>query len=651
MSSPLIAALLGADDAQREDALSGLSQVASDTFGQNATDFGALMRDSGCIPVLIDCMAHSELDIVQNAMSLLGNLLTDVFDVEARQSLALFVKGGGLNILQEKLEADFPINLFAAAAMQNITALDPVECCAVLREQGADAVLSTAASSDAAYDGADDVRKFAEGALANLRAYDPSPPADPDFEERLRLRRLMDVVEHMRSRRATDTMQFYGRRWIERHRAVKKLQARMRGSITRKAERMEVAQRHAAATKLQANYRRRLTQAEIAAERAAQAQAAALLQARARAASTSAPPSTCCGRGGGRRRAPAAAGSAGGACSAGGAAPPESKAEDAPAAAAAPSTSKEWVLVFGGGDAERKALTASLAARCFGSVVDLDALLQFARAASGDEAAGALLDKVASGGLMDAATVLPVCRRFMESAPRPFFVSGLFRMATQLPQYEAALGGLPIALLATGEPAKAADKVGSDRMAKEVGERLFAVPEAAASADGGDAIDAVVDALHAAGVQLGTPGSTSEDATATAAKEEKDDNEEEGAEAPPTAAPPPPPARLESKASSTVVAPPTKDAEAIIVFGEEAADARARRWRRVRRHGGDSGVSVRGGGGGDERGGSGASRDAAERRSAAAEGVPADGGARDGEPIRTVCVLRLPAHGGAGEAA
>ena len=51
------------------------------------------------------------------------------------------------------------------------------------------------------------------------------------------MRRLMDVVEHMRSRKATDTMQFYGRRWIERFRAVKKLQARMRGSIVRKQER------------------------------------------------------------------------------------------------------------------------------------------------------------------------------------------------------------------------------------------------------------------------------------------------------------------------------------------------------------------------------------------------------------------------------
>ena len=78
---------------------------------------------------------RSSAEAQQCAMALLGNLMTDEFDHEARQSLQMFVAGGGLSSLQSKLSAEQPICLFACATLQNLTSLDPIGCCNVLREQ------------------------------------------------------------------------------------------------------------------------------------------------------------------------------------------------------------------------------------------------------------------------------------------------------------------------------------------------------------------------------------------------------------------------------------------------------------------------------------------------------------------------------------
>ena len=200
------------------------------------------------------------MDVQQCAMSLVGNLLTDVFDEQARVTLDLFAAAGGLPSLQAKLKA-VPLNLFAAAALQNVTALDPEDCCALLREQSCDTVLTSLVQSDN-----EQVSMYATGALANLRAYDPAPPEDPALEEMLRMRRLRDIVEAMQSKKATDKVQFYAKRWIDRHRAVKKMQSRMRGSLARKRSRIETARRAEAATRLQASYRGKLTREQIASE-------------------------------------------------------------------------------------------------------------------------------------------------------------------------------------------------------------------------------------------------------------------------------------------------------------------------------------------------------------------------------------------------
>ena len=213
MATPLLAALNSADESERFAALGQLSDLAADAYGRDAVNLSELIREADGIRILVECMNAPGIDVQQCAMSLLGNLLTDVFDPKARLSLKHFAAAGGLASLQAKLSAQFPINLFAAAALQNVTALDPEECCERLRSSGCDAALTGLATSDS-----EQVATYAQGALANLRAYDPSPPEDPALEEALRLRRLRDVVEAMQTRRATDKMQFYGKRWIERHR-------------------------------------------------------------------------------------------------------------------------------------------------------------------------------------------------------------------------------------------------------------------------------------------------------------------------------------------------------------------------------------------------------------------------------------------------
>ena len=148
-ATPLLEQLVGAsDEGERHAALGALSDMAADSYGQDAANLAATLRNAGGLPVLVECMDAEAVEVQQCAMSLLGNLLTDVFDPNAALSLQLFSDAGGLASLQRKLQADFPINLFAAAALQNVTALDPEDCCNKLREGGCDPALAVLASSD-----------------------------------------------------------------------------------------------------------------------------------------------------------------------------------------------------------------------------------------------------------------------------------------------------------------------------------------------------------------------------------------------------------------------------------------------------------------------------------------------------------------------
>ena len=96
---------------------------------------GATIRNAGGIKLLVGLMdtAKHVGERVMFALSLLGNLLTDIFDPEALTSLTAFAAADGLRCLVELVAAGPPINRFAGATLQNITSLDPKETCTALR--------------------------------------------------------------------------------------------------------------------------------------------------------------------------------------------------------------------------------------------------------------------------------------------------------------------------------------------------------------------------------------------------------------------------------------------------------------------------------------------------------------------------------------
>ena len=123
--------------------------------------------------MLVESLRSGSVESQLSSISILGNLLTDVFDPEARLSLKLFVEAGGLAELQTKLAAEFPINLFAAAALQNATSIDPRETCTALRDAGCEAILTAMMSTDD-----EQMKQYVTGVIANLRAFDPNRTND-----------------------------------------------------------------------------------------------------------------------------------------------------------------------------------------------------------------------------------------------------------------------------------------------------------------------------------------------------------------------------------------------------------------------------------------------------------------------------------------
>jgi len=77
------------------DALEALRATAEVAYGADASAIGAAIRDGGAIPHLVACIGSSDSDVQHSAMSLLGNLLSDVYDRESRATLAIFVADGG----------------------------------------------------------------------------------------------------------------------------------------------------------------------------------------------------------------------------------------------------------------------------------------------------------------------------------------------------------------------------------------------------------------------------------------------------------------------------------------------------------------------------------------------------------------------------
>jgi len=216
-SEQLVAAFVSAstDDNRRSEALDALREAADEAYGADAAALGAAVREGGGIAGLVACLESPDGELQQLTMALLGNLLTDVFDPQARATLSLFAEGGGLMSLQKALSQGHPVNLFACATLQNLTSLDPFDTCAKLRAQGVSAALAALVS-----DSDESVSSYATAVLANLRAFDPNPEADEAVDEAIRMRRLAAIVEQMRTGKALAVVQGSAIRWVQRKRAL-----------------------------------------------------------------------------------------------------------------------------------------------------------------------------------------------------------------------------------------------------------------------------------------------------------------------------------------------------------------------------------------------------------------------------------------------
>ena len=400
------------------------------------------------------------------------------------------------------------------------------------------------------------VAKFASGALANLRAYDPNPAADPELEERLRLRRLHDVVEAMQSARAVDKVQDYARRWVARWRATRLLQARMRGVHVRNHQRQAHAERVSAATLLQAGYRGHVSRERLTEERERQALAAARLQARVRGSGVRAESQLAGGAGSaGSASSATAAGSASSATAAGsvtaGVAETSADAASADAGAAVRSRADgAWALVFGGESEEaRAAVCAQLAERSGGTMLDVGVFVAIAQDGqeSGQPGEASLLAEFRhlqqSGGLFTAVHLVAMMRVAATRYPPPYVLNGMPRMPSQLKNFEEAFGRLPVALELEGEPPTDAARAARNAMRKKADGQVCPLPAGMA-----DAVVAGLAAFKAAGLPCATAGP------------------EEGA--------------ASTTDGAAGASPPDAPPTALIIFGSECADLSAALLRR-----------------------------------------------------------------------
>ena len=141
MEVSLLASLLKpADDSALLQSVKALSNLMDDAYGQGALDLAAQLRRAGAVARLCDLLDHSNPHIHRRAMAILGNLLADVFEPLASESLKLAKVADVLPKLLSHLNKKFPSNMYAVACLQNITSLDG-ESCDYLQKHGAAPIL------------------------------------------------------------------------------------------------------------------------------------------------------------------------------------------------------------------------------------------------------------------------------------------------------------------------------------------------------------------------------------------------------------------------------------------------------------------------------------------------------------------------------
>ena len=118
------------------ESLKGLMALIERADGATAEELAAALRRHGAVQRLCALVDDAAPSVHRRSMAILGNLVADVFDPRAVESVALASKAGVLPRLLTRLgDASFPAKLYAAACLQNMTSVDG-DVCDFLNGQG-----------------------------------------------------------------------------------------------------------------------------------------------------------------------------------------------------------------------------------------------------------------------------------------------------------------------------------------------------------------------------------------------------------------------------------------------------------------------------------------------------------------------------------
>ena len=124
------------DTAARVHGLNRMTALIERSHGAEAEALGAVLRSTGAVGQICTLVDDAAPSVHLRAMSILGNLVADVFDPRAVESVALASNAGVLPRLLTRLgDASFPAKLYAAACLQNMTSVDG-DVCDFLNGQG-----------------------------------------------------------------------------------------------------------------------------------------------------------------------------------------------------------------------------------------------------------------------------------------------------------------------------------------------------------------------------------------------------------------------------------------------------------------------------------------------------------------------------------
>ena len=143
-ASEIMGALTSApDDATLIEGLKALTALIERSHGREAEELASALRTHGAVERLCSLMDCAAPSVHRRAMAILGNLVADVFEPRAIESVALASQAGVLPRLLARLgDESFATKLYAAACLQNMTSID-ADVCDFLNQHGAAKVLES----------------------------------------------------------------------------------------------------------------------------------------------------------------------------------------------------------------------------------------------------------------------------------------------------------------------------------------------------------------------------------------------------------------------------------------------------------------------------------------------------------------------------